>query len=277
MSKRRQYWIFFVGTQNNFGIGNVQLAIMTSQTKAPPSFRHNTSITLDRSSILSLISAFVDPLTVIFSLCLLVIIKEPELTPPYLILSLLMFAISFPGDAQLNLPMLRKITHIYFDWSVKVMLLGFFGYASRYLEYFDSDILITWLWLAPTSQVAVHLLVRQIAPAILKLQGETKYAVVVGVNEQSMELASRLKEDPYSNIKILGFFDDRVASPLRQRKQSATDLPFAANVHPAAHHGFAGWTARHHSIDLFRTGHFRDRPHSGAIEHGVRPAGCSCM
>jgi len=219
--KRGQHRIFRLGIQNNFGIGNVQLAIMTTQTKAPPSFRHTTSITIDRSSILSLIGAFVDPMTVIFSLYLLVLIKQSELTPPYLILSLLMFAISFPGDAQLNLPMLRKITHIYFDWAVKVMLLGFFGYASRYLEYFDADILITWLWLAPTSQVAVHLLVRQVAPAILKLQGETKYAVVVGVNEQSMELALRLKGDPYSNIKILGFFDDRATSRLKHPYERA--------------------------------------------------------
>lgn len=188
---------------------------MTTQTKSPPSFRHNTTITLDRSSILSLIGAFVDPLTVIFSLFALVLLNEPELTPPYLILSLLIFAISFPGDAQLNLPILRKITHIYFDWSVKVLLLGFFGYASRYLEYFDPDILFNWLWLAPTSQVAVHILVRKTAPLILKLQGEITYAVVVGVNEQSIELYSRLKEDPYSNIKILGFFDDREASRLK--------------------------------------------------------------
>ena len=178
---------------------------MTTQTKAPPSFRHTTSITIDRSSILSLVSVFIDPLTVIFSLYLLVMIKVSELTPPYLILSLLMFAISFPGDAQLNLPILRKITHIYFDWAVKVMLLAFFGYASRYLDYFDSDILITWLWLAPTSQVAAHLLVRKVAPAILKLQGEIKYAVVVGVNEQSMELASRLRRTPIRTSRSWAF------------------------------------------------------------------------
>jgi len=188
---------------------------MTTQTKAPPAFRRSTtSITIDRSSLLSLIGVFMDPLIVNFSLFALLLIKQSELTPPYVILSLLMFAISFPGDAQLNLPTLRKISQIYFDWIVKAGLLVFFGYASRYLDFFDSDILITWFWLAPTSQVAAHLLVRRVAPTILKMQGETKYAVVVGVNEQSMELAQRLKEDSYSNIKILGFFDDRLTSRL---------------------------------------------------------------
>lgn len=187
---------------------------MTTQTKAPPSFRRTASITIDRSSLLNLVGAFIDPLTAIVTLYFLVLIHNTELTPPYFILSLLMFAISFPGDAQLHLPMLRKISHVLFDWVVKVGLLAFFGYASHYLSYFDTDILIAWFWLAPASQIAVQLLVRQVAPSILKLQGEIKYAVVVGVNEQSMELAQRLKEDPYSNIRILGFFDDRVVSRL---------------------------------------------------------------
>jgi putative colanic acid biosynthesis UDP-glucose lipid carrier transferase len=207
---------------------------MTSQTKAPPSFRRTSSITIDRSSLLNLIGVFVDPLICIFSLYVLVIFKESELTPPYLILSLLMFAISFPGDVQLHLSMFTKIKHIWFDWIVKVVLLAFFGYASRYLEFFDLNVLVAWFWVAPTSQIAAHLLLRQLAPGILKLQGETKNAVVVGINAQSLELATRLQEDPYSNIKITGFFDDRVESRVthlfeRSILGKITDLPLFVN------------------------------------------------
>jgi len=189
---------------------------MNTQTKAPPAFRSTTSITIDRSSLLSLIGVFIDPLTVILTLFILVLIDEPNISPPYLILALLMFAISFPGNAQLHMPLLRKTIHICFDWAVKILLLVFFGYASHYLDFFDRDVLIMWLWFAPAGQVAMHVLVRQLAPAILKLQGETKYAVVVGVNEQSLELGTRLKEDPYSDIKILGYFDDRITSRMDQ-------------------------------------------------------------
>lgn len=182
---------------------------MTTQFKAPASFRRTASLTIERSGILNLVEAFLDPLTIIISLFAVVLFVESQLTPPYLILSLLVFAISFPGDAQLNMPLMKRIRHIYFDWAIKIGLLAFFGYASRYLEYFDTDVLLIWLWLAPTSQVAAHVLVRKFAPAILKIQGETRYAIIAGVNEQSVELASRIKEDPYSDINILGFFDDR--------------------------------------------------------------------
>ncbi len=182
---------------------------MTTQFKTPTSFRRANSLTIERSGLLNLVGAFLDPLTIIFSLFFVVLIEESELTPPYLILSLLMFAISFPGDAQMNMPILSKIRHIFFDWIVKAGLLVFFGYASRYLEFFDTDVLLTWLWVAPSSQVVAHLLIRRIAPAILKIQGETRYAVIAGVNEHSVELASRIKQDPYSDISILGFFDER--------------------------------------------------------------------
>jgi len=57
---------------------------MTTQTKAPPAFRRSTtSITIDRSSLLSLIGVFMDPLIVNFSLFALLLIKQSELTPPY--------------------------------------------------------------------------------------------------------------------------------------------------------------------------------------------------
>ena len=187
---------------------------MTTQFK-PTSFRRTTTLTIERSGLLNLVEAFLDPLTIIVSLFLVTWFKESDVTPPYLILALLVFAISFPGNTQLSMPLFSKVKHIFFDWVIKVGLLALFGYASHYLEFFDTDVLLIWLWLAPTSQVAAHVLARQIAPAILKIQGETRYAIIAGANEQGAELASRFKEDPYSNTQILGFFDDRSVGRLK--------------------------------------------------------------
>ncbi|HTN93873.1 MAG TPA: undecaprenyl-phosphate glucose phosphotransferase [Gallionella sp.] len=207
---------------------------MTTPYKAPASFRRTASLTIERSGLLKLVEAFLDPLTIIFSLFAVELYQQSELTPPYLILALLIFAISFPGDAQLNMSIMSKIRHIYFEWAVKVGLLAFFGYASRYLEFFDSDVLLTWLWLAPTAQVGAHVLVRQLAPAILKIQGETRLAVVAGLNEQSAELASRIKDDRYSDINIVGFFDDRTKVRLERPNECRVlgnlyDLPRFVN------------------------------------------------
>jgi putative colanic acid biosynthesis UDP-glucose lipid carrier transferase len=207
---------------------------MSTQLKTLSAFKRGASLTIERSGILNLVEAFVDPTAIIASLLLVVLFEKSQLTPQYLILSLLTFAISFPGDGQLNMPLASKIRHIYFDWVIKVALLAFFGYASRYLRYFDSHVLLIWLWLAPASQVAAHILVRRMAPLILKIQGETKYAIIAGANEQGAELAARIKEDPYSDINILGFFDDRntprLARPYECRRLgSLSDLPRFVN------------------------------------------------
>jgi putative colanic acid biosynthesis UDP-glucose lipid carrier transferase len=76
----------------------------------------------------------------------------------------------------------------------------------------------------------MHFLLRANAPAILKLQGGTTKAVVVGMNEQGAELAQRLAADPYSNVKVMGFFDDRGGARLMHAERntllgSIRDLP----------------------------------------------------
>jgi putative colanic acid biosynthesis UDP-glucose lipid carrier transferase len=57
--------------------------------------------------------------------------------------------------------------------------------------------------------LTAHFLLRAVAPAIIELQGDRKRAVMAGMNEQGLELARRLVDDPYSRVKVVGFFDDR--------------------------------------------------------------------
>ena len=192
---------------------------MPPQTKTLPTFRRATSLVMDGSGLLGLIGAFLDPAILVITLFLLVLAEEPVPMPPYLVLALLIFAVSFPGSTDLNMPILRKFAHAWIDWIIKLGLLLVFGYASRYLNYFNDDILFNWFWIAPTSQVAAHLAMRSFAPYILKLESDVRHAVVAGVNEQSMELAKRIAGNPYSNLHVLGFFDDRS----RERLQYPSD------------------------------------------------------
>jgi putative colanic acid biosynthesis UDP-glucose lipid carrier transferase len=46
------------------------------------------------------------------------------------------------------------------------------------------------------------------APKLLELQGR-RCAVIAGLNEQGIELARRLAGDPYAQVRVAGFFDDR--------------------------------------------------------------------
>jgi putative colanic acid biosynthesis UDP-glucose lipid carrier transferase len=94
-------------------------------------------------------------------------------------------------------------------WLAISGLLFAFGYASGYLQYFDRELLMTWWWVAPSSELIAHCVLRMVAPRIVAFQGQFRRAIVVGMNAQGMELAARLATDPYSHIRLVGFFDDR--------------------------------------------------------------------
>ncbi len=184
--------------------------------------RRAASLTIGWGNLLNLVEALLEPLVMVFSLWSVAAFREGEITPPYLILSLIVFSLTFPGSARLKLTVWQSVRNIVFRWIGIAALLLFFGYASRYIKQFDPEVLITWAWVAPVSLVAGHLFFRVAAPYILHLQSPPKRVVIVGMNEQGIALAERIAGDRYANMILLGFFDDR--APERLAKHSEYNL-----------------------------------------------------
>ena len=126
-----------------------------------------------------------------------------------MILSVIVFSLTFPGTSQLRLPILRMVFNIYFQWLLIAGLLLLIGIATEYFYIFPMKVVLNWLWFAPLVQIGAHIALRCIAPLLLKLQGPLRTAVIVGINDQGSTLATNIVESEYSGIKLLGFFDDR--------------------------------------------------------------------
>jgi putative colanic acid biosynthesis UDP-glucose lipid carrier transferase len=173
-------------------------------------FRKVTSIPVGRDQLVNSLEFLVGPLMLSVSLWAVTWAHNEVLAPRYVILSLLVFSLTFPGPAYLNQPPLRVTRHIVFSWLAISALLYAMGYASGYLGYFDLELLMIWWVVAPLTELAAHFLLRWLTPKIIDLQGPLRRAVVAGMNAQGIELARRLEEDPYSRIRVIGFFDDRV-------------------------------------------------------------------
>jgi putative colanic acid biosynthesis UDP-glucose lipid carrier transferase len=189
-------------------------------------FRKSGRMTVGRDQLLNLLEILVEPLTLVLSLWAVTLTYETRLDARHMILSVIVFSLTFPGPARLTQSPLRAARNILLGWMTLAGLLMLFGYASGYLAYFDADELLTWLWVAPLAQVGAHALLRVTAPAIRQLQGGIKRAVIVGMNEQGSELASRLRDDLYSSVRVAGFFDDRQ----RDRLTDAGDLPLVGRL-----------------------------------------------
>jgi putative colanic acid biosysnthesis UDP-glucose lipid carrier transferase len=186
----------------------------------PIRIRRTVGLSIGRGSLITVVESLLEPLVLVLSLWGVSIFVEGEVTPPFLILSLLVFALTFPGPARLQLSPWRAAREIIVSWLGIAALLVFFGYASRYLGIFDIRAKKIWLWLAPLCQLIAHFAFRAALPYLLELQGGQKRAVIVGMNDQGLALADRIKESRYLATQVLGFFDDRVDSRIPHEIQS---------------------------------------------------------
>ena len=190
-----------------------------AQRTAPVTFRKAARIPVGRDQLLNMVELLIDPLVLSLSLWVITLAFEGYLAPRYVILSLIVFSLTFPGATHLNESPWRMLRHVVLNWLVISGLLFIFAYASGYIRYFDLELLQTWAWVAPASQLSAHILLRLAAPHILDLQGERRRAIVAGMNAQGIELARRLSVDPYSRIRVVGFFDDRQSTRINPEEQ----------------------------------------------------------
>ncbi len=194
-------------------------------SKANPTFSASTVSTHRTqgplgNNMLSAVEATLDPAALALSLWFVSTGIEGELLPPYLILAVIVFSITFPGTSRLQFSIKRLVFDILYSWFWVALLLLFLGFATGYIAEFSSQARITWLWVAPLSQVGAHLMLRATARYLLMLQGPPQRAIIVGMNEQGVTLASRIHETRYSKIELSGFFDDRDQSRLHQAPNS---------------------------------------------------------
>ena len=177
-------------------------------------YRTESPATLERGTLLSSLEAGLEPVILVFSLWGTAIYIKGMLPVADLMLSLLLFAITFPGAARLSKSVRQMIGEVLLHWMWVVLLLGLAAYATGYFYEFSPKIISVWLMILPTLLVLGHLLLRWLAPLLVRLQGPPRRAVVVGMNEQGVALASKITNTPYSRIEVMGFFDDRTLDRL---------------------------------------------------------------
>jgi putative colanic acid biosynthesis UDP-glucose lipid carrier transferase len=71
------------------------------------------------------------------------------------------------------------------------------------------------------TELAFCAAVRFAAPLLLQLQGPPQRAIIVGMNEQGLALANRIRHTPYAHIELTGFIDSRDV----QRLSNPVDCP----------------------------------------------------
>lgn len=192
--------------------------------------RESTSMRIGRSNLFKLIESGLDPLQQVFSLWLLAYYFEGAVHPHYLILSIIIFSLTFPGTTRLRLSIKRMIFSVLYNWILVVGLLLIVGLVTEYIYKFSVPVIGNWLWLAPFLQVSGNLILRGASSHLLKMQGTPRGAVIVGMNNQGISLAKNISGSQYSDINVLGFFDDRSAD----RRSEVNKFPLLGKINDLA-------------------------------------------
>ena len=170
---------------------------------------------LGKDHLLSLFGTSVCPAALVLSLWALAYHYEGAIDAHYLILSILVFALSYPGNPRLHEPALKVALDITVNWVWIAGLLFGTGFATGYIREFSMPSLLAWLWVAPLTELGTCYLLRRGAPLLLKLQGPPQRALIVGMNEQGLALANKISASRYSRLEFVGFVDSRGSQRLK--------------------------------------------------------------
>jgi len=83
-----------------------------AQRTTPVTFSKAARIPVGRDQLLDSIELLIDPMALVLSLWAVTLVFEGYLAPRYVILSLVVFSLTFPGASHLTAPPLRVIRHV---------------------------------------------------------------------------------------------------------------------------------------------------------------------
>ncbi|HEX4779789.1 MAG TPA: undecaprenyl-phosphate glucose phosphotransferase [Usitatibacter sp.] len=127
---------------------------------------------------------------------------------PYLILSLLLFSLTFPGHAPRGTSPGAIASDVLAGWMLVVGLLLTLAWATRTLDSFDERVIVTWVAVTPMLLFAAHMLTPVLLPKLLAAEGLERVAVIAGGGPLGRMLAQRIEATPFLGVKVAGFFDD---------------------------------------------------------------------
>ncbi len=166
-------------------------------------------LTRSRNSLVGFVRVTVEPALIAACLIISCLVNGARFGAPELLLALFAFSLTFPGEVSVRRLRQNLRSSIVVNWLSLFALLVFFGWATRFIGYFDPAVLLTWFVLTPVTLYAAHRAIPLLLPQILSIDGY-RSAVVVGANEVGRRLAASLVDEPSFGFRFQGFFDDAV-------------------------------------------------------------------
>ncbi len=189
----------------------------------------STQIHFGARQVVDLIKAATDPLLVVVTLWGATILHGQPVRGAEVILGLLAFSLCYPGTIEFRHRQLNLLRALAGNWAVVAALLLGLGYVTGMADAFDRNVVLAWVLGVPLVQFAAHWFAPSFVPRVLALSRKER-TIVIGANTASRQIAGTFNKDPFSNKRVLAFFDDRNHARLGH----IDEAPVAGRVDDAA-------------------------------------------
>jgi putative colanic acid biosynthesis UDP-glucose lipid carrier transferase len=158
------------------------------------------------------IRAVLDSTVAIASLWVCMKLHGGQFDRPEIVLSLLVFALTFPSKANAYQRRRAIVRDVFASWALTCFALLFFGYAGRFLGHFDLQAIAMWALVTPVVMVGAHFGLARVAHNMAIDQA--RKVLVVGVNPIAGGLVRKMRAAPHLGLQFAGFIDDRAETRL---------------------------------------------------------------
>lgn len=157
-------------------------------------------------------ASLLDPVLIIAALVVSTRLHGGAYDAPELLLSLLVFALTFPSPVRRFTRFRQLVADVFSAWGTVCFMLLFFGYAGRFFGYFEPGTLVGWALAVPPLLIVGHLAFDRFVRALAA--GSGRRAVVVGINPLARSLVARMENNRHLGLRFAGYYDDRAPERL---------------------------------------------------------------
>jgi putative colanic acid biosynthesis UDP-glucose lipid carrier transferase len=108
-----------------------------------------------------------------------------------------------------GIPVRRELMSTLMSWFMSIPVLLFFAFVTKTSEVYSRSISLTWFFGTAATLTVWRLAMRTLLYELRKRGGNTRSVAIAGATEIALNLAKTISEEPYSGMRLVGFYDDR--------------------------------------------------------------------
>ena len=153
----------------------------------------------------SLLRITLDPVLIILTLFAVTTVLGEEFQGPYLILTLLVFSLTFPGNAPAATSTGALMREVLVSWSVIASILVLLGWVTHTLTLFPLQVVASWGLSVPFVLFTAHRLTPVLLPRVMAVEGMQRTAVIAGAGDIGRKLATQFRLTQSLGIRLVGY------------------------------------------------------------------------